>query len=103
MEDIRTQGGVDPQYLSTIETQVVMMGENPRNITSKSSDKLRSLAELLFWLKQRDDWRMRRKILPPPAPNSTNAINIVRERLIHPSERLQGPTTVGTGSVFLTE
>jgi len=62
MEDIRSTGGVDPQYYSTINLQVSMLGGEPKYIITNPKDQLRSLAELLLFLKQYDDYWKRRKI-----------------------------------------
>jgi len=101
MEDIRTSGGVDPQYFSTIKLQVSMFGVNPITIVSNPNDLLRALAEMILFLNTRSESERQKKILPPPAPNSPNAIQIIRERLIEHHYLLHGRSQLGTPSALI--
>ena len=103
MEDIRVSGGVDPQYMNNIQLQVSFTGHNPRNIITDPKDQVKSLAELLLFLQNYEYPINKRKIMPPPSPNSPSSALLVRERLKGNIMGLKGPSSVGTPSVFLTQ
>jgi hypothetical protein len=52
MEDIRTSGGVDPHYMTKIMSQVTLTGQDPKTLMSDPDDKLKSLAELIYYVRQ---------------------------------------------------
>jgi hypothetical protein len=51
MDDIRVQGGVDPQYMSTLQSQITYLGYDPNSIISDPKDPVKSQAELIQWLR----------------------------------------------------
>jgi len=101
MDDIRVQGGVDPQYMSTLQRQITYLGYDPNRIISDPKDQVKSQAELIQWVRSYEDPKMNSEIVPPPAPNTPSAVLLVRERLKNPSESLKGKTPIWRPTVFL--
>ena len=95
MDDIRVQGGVDPQYMSTLQRQITYLGYDPNSIISDPKDPVKSQAELIQWLRSFEDPNWRTRIVPPPA------VLLVRERLKNPSESPKGKTPIWRPTVFL--
>jgi hypothetical protein len=77
------------------------LGYDPNSIISDPKDQVKSQAELIQWLRSYEDPNMSSEIVPPPAPNLTSAVLLVRERLKNPSESLKGKTPIWRPTVFL--
>jgi len=101
MEDIRTTGGVDPRLMSDLHLKITMLGTDPKTIITNPKDELRTLAEMIYFLKTYRAVENERKIVPPPAPNSLRAVNQTRELLVESNYPLQGPTSSGTGAIYV--